>query len=638
MLVGIDTYARPELALRGCVNDVRLAERTLTDRIPRGELSICTLLDQEATRGEIIRCFREHLGGAGPGGTALFWFSGHGSTGPLPPEIWYAESAGACQTTVCHDSRDTAPDLYDKELAVLVREIVATGARLVSVKDSCHARHGMRAPGMTPRLAPPARNPPRLVELLPELVRDTAGPDRPALGRQEPGHVALSACDEWEVAHETRTDDGVHGIFSLALTQALARLGPDATYRSVLADARCRVESRYRRQIPALEAVGSIADERFLDGTLRPRAATVTLRWLRGRWEVDLGAVHGLASGTRLGVPGVLPAREVRVVDVQVDRSTVEPVGWDPDPQQLYDVAVTDVPLPPVAVTATPEIATRLAAVLEARTSPHIRITTPREADAAPLLLRVRERSDGGILITSADGEELTSSCPSDADGLRHTIAGLEHIARWMQVRALHNPSPALADAVRLEIVPVPADGSVPPPDVAPLPAGTIELDYMWSGADWVAPTVHVRLRNTTDERLYCVLLDLTDRFRLHAELFPGQYVAAGGVADVGGGAPVRFGLPPKRDLEPGAFGTDWLLLLVSQRQFSSEPFFLPRLGEPPQAAPARHRGGLSGVLDRLGFRAVHRDAETTAVLAPHDWATSVVEVTTRVPDDWTTR
>jgi Caspase domain len=642
LLVGIDRYRRPELALQGCVNDIVLAERLLRDRIAAADLAVETLCDEQATRAEIIRVFRRHLGAARPGDIALFWFSGHGSTGPLPEEIWYAESAGTCQTTVCHDSRAGAADLYDKELGVLVHEVVATGAQLVTIKDSCHARSGMRghpATGLTARLAPPADTSPALRDLLPELVRAAADPTRPVPGRQAPGHVALSACDEWEVANESVFPDGVHGVFSAALGRALARLDRDATYRQVLGDTRCQVEGRFRRQVPTLEAVGDLADRVFLGGMLRSRPAWVTLRHVRDDWEVDVGAVHGVLAGSRLAVHGAAPLREVRVVGVHLERSIVEPVAWSPDEEQQYDMVLTDVPLPPVAVSvdASPDVRVRLTEA--ARTagpgggpSPHIRIISRDDEPAARLLLRVGAADDGRALrVTSADHEPLAPPVSTDDHGVVRSVRDLEHIARWLQVRNLANPASRIEDAVRIEVLPAPPDGRRPPRDSAPLPAGNLEFSYTRTGAGWAPPSVFIRLRNTTDAKLFCVLLDLTDRYRMHADLFPGDYVAENWTAETGGGQPVTLSLPPDRPVEPGASVTDWLVLLVAEKRFSSDPFSLPRLREVPRPSARGVQRGLAGVLDRLGLLAVRRDVVPEPGVA-FDWGVKVVEVTTRVP------
>jgi Caspase domain len=641
LLVGIDAYRLPELALQGCVNDVEMAERVLRDRVEPADLVIKTLCDEQATRAEIIRLFRSHLGAAGTGDIALFWFSGHGSTGPLPEEIWYAESAGMCQTTVCHDSRDTAADLYDKELAVLVHEVVATGAQLVTVKDSCHARSGMRgepATGLTPRLAPSSDIPPPLRDLLPELVRDAADPTRPVPGMQAPGHVALSACDEWEVANESVLLDRVHGVFSAALGRSLARLDRDATYRQVLADARCQVEGRFRRQVPVLEAIGDLADRAFLGGALRPRATQVTLRHIRGSWEVDVGAVHGIVVDTRLAVHRVEPLREVRVVDVRVHRSIVEPIAWSPEAEQQYGMVLTDVPLPPVAVSiqADPDVAARLTEAVRTSgpgsgPSPHIRVVPPGDEPTARLLIRVCRTDGSRIQLASADHEPLAPPDDTDDRGIARTVGDLEHVARWLQVRNLANPSPALEGAVRIEVLPaLPGEGR-PPRDLEPLPAGNLEFAYTRTGRTWTPPSVFIRLRNTTRRRLFCVLLDLTDRYRMHADLFPGEYVAGAWTAEVGRGGPISLSLPPERPVEPGASVTDWLVLLVAEEPFSSDPFSLPRLRELPRHSVRGGPHGITGVLDRLGLRAIRRDAVSEPGPAL-DWGVTVVEVTTSVP------
>jgi hypothetical protein len=638
LLVGIDRYRLPRLNLRGCINDVELAERVLRDRIAPADLAVEKVCDEQATRAGVIDAFRRHLGGLGPGDVALFWYSGHGSTGPLPEEIWYAESSGSCQTIVCHDSRAGAADLYDKELAVLAGEVVGTGAQLVTVMDSCHSRSAMRTPvpGLTARLAPQPQAAPALRDLLPELAADPARADH---GRRLPGHVALAACDEWELANERPFADGWHGVFTEALCHAVARLGPDATYGQLFSSARCRVEGRLSRQVPTLEALGDLADRQFLGGALRPRAARIVLRHLHGRWEVDTGAVHGVVAGVRFGVHGAVPLQEVGVVEVQTHRSIVEPAGWAPDVEDQYAVVLTDVPLPPVAVSveADPDVITRMTGAVQVsgpggRPSPHMRIVPPAEATGAALRLQVRQATgDGTLQVTGPDGKPLAVPVTADAGGIEQTVGDLEHIARWLQVRNLDSGSPALQDAVRLEVHQALPDGSRPARGQQPS-ATSLDFTYTWNGTRWVPPAVFVRLHNTTDRKLYCVLLDLTDRYRMHAELFRGEYVAGHWTAEAGNRAPITLALPEGRPVEPGASVTDWLVLLVAEEPFSSEPFALPRLRELPAPAQRDPRPGITGVLDRLGLLAVRRDLDVAPPAAALDWAVTVTEVTTRVP------
>lgn len=640
LLVGIDTYRLPHLNLRGCVNDVGLAERLLRDRIAPTDLVIEKRCDEQATRAGIVEAFRSHLGGLGADDVALFWYSGHGSTGPLPEEIWYAESAGMCQTVVCHDSRAGVPDLYDKELAVLAHEVVSTGATLVTIMDACHSRSAMREglpPGLTPRFAPGLETAPELRDLLPELVDDAAESSGPVPGAQLPGHVALSACDEWEVANERHFPDGWHGVFTEALGHALGRLGHDATYRQVFSYARCRVEGRLLRQIPGLEALGDLADREVFGGVLRPRAARVTLRYLRGQWEVDAGAVHGVVAGSRFGVHRSSPLREVHVADVYSHRSVVEPVGWAPEEEQQYDMVLTDVPLPPVAVSvqADPDIAVRLAERVQAAgpgggPSPHIRVVPTTDESVFRLGLRVCQ-DDGTIQVAGLDDRPLASPLPIDDRGIQQTVHDLDHIARWLQVRNLESASPALEEAIQLEFVLALPGRQRPPRDGAPALVKDLDFAYTWTGGRWEPPSVFVRLRNTTDRKLFCVLLDLTDRYRMHADLFPGEYVAGHWTAEAGNRAAVTLSLPPDQPLEPGACVTDWLVLLVAEEPFSSAPFALPRLRETHGPSARGGRRGVTGVLDRLGLLAVERDLETAPPVAL-DWAIKTVEVTTRVP------
>jgi len=611
LVVGIDAYRPPLDKLDGCRNDTALVAKLLRGRVPEPDLHLRILTDAQATRAAVIDGWRRHLALAGPDDTALFWYSGHGSTGRLPEELWFTEADGRCQTLVCFDSRhDGVPDLYDKEIAGLADEVLGRGAHLVTVLDSCHSQSGTRAPvsGLAARAAPALdAAPPR--EAL--LARLGAG-----AGVHDPRHVALAACQTFEVAYETREADVPYGWFTHELTRAVAVLGGNATYREIMALARARAGGQH----PALEPrePGGAADRRFLGSLLRPAGASVTMTHDGTEWTVDIGALHGL-TGTdhEFGVHHSDPPRTVRVVRVHTERSVVEPDGWEPERDRPYPMVLTRLPLPPAGVTlegdpaAVAELAHEIAGN---RRSPHLRIVPGAD-------LRVR-LEDGQVTIAGTDREPLADPLPATGGWAARTAAELDHIARWRHVRDLLNPGSTLRDAVKLEILP-----STGGPDLAP---GPVHLAYTRGPDGWTPPAVTVRLVNTTDRRLYCVLLNLTDTFRIHARLFPGEHVAATWTAAAAAGRPITLSLPPGRPIVPGARVTDRLLLLVAEEEFSAEPFLLPRLRD-PQPAGKRTAAALTGILDRIGLDVTKREADFDEPAAT-DWAVQSVEIVTTVP------
>jgi hypothetical protein len=73
LLVGIDEYQPPVQALRGCVNDIEAFAQLLRKRAAAtgDHVNIRMLLNADASRAAVISAFREHLGTAEPGQTAL---------------------------------------------------------------------------------------------------------------------------------------------------------------------------------------------------------------------------------------------------------------------------------------------------------------------------------------------------------------------------------------------------------------------------------------------------------------------------------------------------------------------------------------------------------------------------------------
>jgi hypothetical protein len=699
LLVGINAYQDPVRPLSGCCDDIQAAAEYFAANVRPEEFEPLCLFDEQATRAAVIDGFRTHLGRAAAGDTAVFWFSGHGSQAPVPPELAPTEPTGMLQTLVCVDSRhDGVPDLYDKEVALLIGEVAGRGAHVVTIIDSCHAdgadrlpdresggggtgpdgglgglggladtgapgvRSGHSAPGagsetvaprrLTARWQPALTTPPPLSALLAELRASGPGVPAPGGGSAGPRHVALAACRRDQRAQEIPLPGGWRGVFSLGVLRQLERLGPDATYRDLMTGVRCYVENLAPHQTPILFPIDDpVVDRAFLGGALAVPPTSVTMRCLRGVWEIDAGACHGITEGPaddrpRVGVHGSgtggTPVREAEIVQVRATTSVVRPLaGWKPDAAAQYRVVVTSVPVPAavVEVAALPQGADTAELLTKALDGPgpdRSRLVRPTTSgEAVPDLVVAVPRS-GVARIHGADGVPLAPEVSvADQREAARLVADLEHIARWRCIKALENPASRLAGEIRIELVA--ADSAAVAPRVLRTgDTGCVELEYIRYGSDWVPPEVLVTLRNTGNRQLFCVLLDLTDRFRSEIGLFPGDLVGPHWTAWAANGAPITFALPADRRPEPGAETRDWLKVLIAEEPFNASPFALPRLGEsaatPDPGPGSRGAAALHGVLGRMGRAVAGRDAPPPEPAAL-DWATAILPVVTRVPN-----
>ncbi|MGJ3251934.1 MAG: caspase family protein [Elainellaceae cyanobacterium] len=152
LLVGINDYSRERAGwnpLRGCVNDVLMQEELLVHRFGFNRSDIVKLTNSEATRGNIITAFEEHLiDQAKPGDVVVFHYSGHGSRVVDPNPL---STDPLNSTFVPIDS--PLPDGYDSR-RVEVNDIMGQTLFLLmlslqtemvtAVLDSCHSGGGKR--------------------------------------------------------------------------------------------------------------------------------------------------------------------------------------------------------------------------------------------------------------------------------------------------------------------------------------------------------------------------------------------------------------------------------------------------------------------------------------------------------------
>ncbi len=578
LLVGIDLYQPPVPRLSGCVADIEAMEQLLGMRIPDERCRIKVLKNEGASYAAVAEAFRSHLCQAGKDDVAFFYYSGHGSQAPTAPEFWHLEPDRLDETLVCYDSRTPGKyDLADKELSKLIAEVARKEPHIAVFLDSCHsgsATRGVESVGVR-RVPTDARRRPAQTYLVtpPELenlgnsrsVTDAkSGWARLPRGR----HILLSACQSDEEAKEIRFGDQTRGVFSYFLLQTLLSTTGDWTYRDLFARVNALVRARVARQSPLIEATDfQDLDRPFLGGAVRPHPPYFTVRHEKDPgWTLDGGAIHGIPepAGEETTLLTVFPAQtenledpasaigNARVAKVEPTCSRVHLVfepGKQPDPGETYKAVVAALPLPPLGV--------RMEGAAD-----DLKLVRTELSHAGPSggrSLLVREADDGADLKLIAQDGVYRIMRTGDDRPLNAVVEGgdaeerpskavryLEHIARWIRMACLSNPTARLAPgAVRVDVFLLDREGHEKQLDGAAGGAG-IRLNYEFRDGEWHEPQVRIRLTNTTSRRLYCMLFDLTDRFKVSAALLPGGGIWLGPRSEAWAynGEPIPASLP----------------------------------------------------------------------------------------------
>ncbi len=649
LLVGIDAYRRPVPALRGCLNDVSAMEELLSRlTADRYELELKILRDEDATREGIIDGFREHLGQASEGDVAFFYYSGHGSQEQAPPELWAQEPDHLNETLVCYDSR--APgghDLADKEIATLLAEVAKASPHVIVVLDCCHsgsATRGEDDEGV--RRAPTDRRGRSIDEYLAsvEQMRALQPSSTGTLGLARGRHVVLSACQSHELARETRLGGTRRGVFSYHLTHVLERHGCRLSYRDVFKRVSALVRAR-RAQSPVMEAsVTEDLTQAFLGGTVDTGGRYLTASWdVDAGWVIDGGAVHGIqpVAGTETTHLALFPidtkASELSNPEASVGRATVTKtlgtqstiaIDFEADQTRTYKAVVTSVPLPLLGVelSGDDEGVRRLRA--ELGEEKYVKRSLVHEVDegAGDLVVvaldtgyRIRRPGEAHPLVVDVEG--------TNDEAVRTTIERLEHMARWIQVAELANPNSQLPPtAVTMELI---GDDDAP----LPLESGALRLTYRRESDRWVPPRFRIKLTNTTDRRLYCMLLDLTETYGILATVLEGTgvWLDPGQEAWALGGRTISAKIPDELWKAGVIEFRDLLKLIVSTDEGDATLLAQEQLDVQlrTRSVPETPRNTLERLLARVQTRNLGASDDDDAMT---DWTASEIMVTTTRP------
>lgn len=669
LLVGIDEYPDPIPSLEGCVNDISAIAEYLEHRVATEDgyqLHMRSLNNQEATRQAIIDNFREHLCQAGSNDVALFYFCGHGSQEPAPPELWHLEPDHHNETVVCWDSRIEGKwDLADKELAKLIAEVAEKNPHILIVLDCCHSGSGTRDDDweeITVRRAPTDKRQRPIdsfifsLEEVDTLSRTSSSRSNSTnwLILPEGQHILLAACRDCEKAKEYYFNGKIRGTFSYFLLDTLQRANKAISYRDLFKRTDALVRSKVKDQSPQIEA-NELHDlaQPFLGGAIAQCNPyfTVTYHKKYG-WVIDGGAVHGVPPGTgnENTTLALFPfdsnpqqlrhlsnaKGEAVVIEVLPQLSQVDIRGIENlDRQMTFKAVVINLPLPPVGIYFQGEAAgIELVRLSLQEAGPNrqaslyvCEVETPEQAKVHVL---AREGQylieDKGLVGDRSLIAPITGYVWQNAS---QVVQKLEHIARWTKTLELANPAKSRIslDAVQMQIIDL---------EGREIQNSNIRFEYRYEDGQWKEPTFRLKLKNNSSENLYCTLVDLTETYGVFTNLFPtgGEWLEPGQEVSAYRGRPIPAKVKDKLWEQGCTEFRDFLMLIVSTAEFDARLLAQNDLESAHQTRDVKRgltytsKSTLNRLLNRIQIRHLGEEDEDLC----DDWVTSQILITTSRP------
>lgn len=656
LLVGIDDYAHFN-RLDGCVRDVWAVKKFLETFLQPTDLrlDVRVLLDAQATKSALVHQVRHHLGQAGEGDVALFYYAGHGAKEVAAPVFAPFEFDGELEVLVCQDSHPhrAGTDLSDKELRYLIHELAAKGGHVVSLFDCCFAGSNTRNLDEGSQQAKVRRvemkRPQRawgdflFAREIPEgLLRQ--GRD---LGELLPHglHVHLAACRRDEEANEHPQLQ--RGIFTLELLNLLEQGGGKLSYHDLIVRLRLRVANTLHQlrvqgvpmveQHPVLYTYGDVLDLRFLtsfQGVFNQQRlkATIGFDLELQQWKMNLGALHGIPQpglqptfvevGEQADAEGApAPARlKAQVTAVSPAHSLLRFVeGHPPRQDQLLVGTVPQGSHRSLELWLSGEEAGVAPLRTQLSSLPGIQwASAPEQAD-----YRLEARENAFHWHVPDHDRPILRPIPGyESQSRREVERYLHHMAIWEHLRQLTNPHSRLQPRVPVELqVYRTGPGGQQARQVFPQ-NGTIRWKHTRVQGE---PRIFfkVKLINHNRQPLFCSLIYLSQTFQVFPHLLedsvlevpPGEQQAV----FAKGGSPLEFRLPDYIQQDSWPWVTDYLKLVVCTEPFDIDLFRLPSLPAPGTAGTTDLRAG--------------DQARGSLRFVEHDWASQLLLIQSLPPD-----
>lgn len=541
LLIGINDY-HPDSSvssLDGCVNDVQSMEMFIEQYY--GKLltpSIKVLLNENATRENIIRAFQAHLiAAAKPGDTVLFYYSGHGSTAQTADAFKKYDPKEQDETLVCYDSRlPEHYDLADKEIAVLLSRIPEDVHTLV-IADSCHSASLTRSVVKEHNLGKRRFTRPRTAEAARPLKSyllegDNYYADLLNAGKKvaipHSKHLLLSACDRNEEALETTMN---RGLFNTMLLDSLTQ-NINISYADLFVKVRQSIKSVTDDQTPTIAPKeGFNPNIIFLRKEIESNHRRHLVSFVNGHWRLDYGAIHGLPTneesvkklliGIYHDVADQIPIDSVKVKKVLLKESILEFEAVDQEMIFVGEIQTMAHPML-VRLEGKPSDLKAFTELYEKKPSSYLLFD--KKANTPNYRLVVNEQE---LLIKNKEGELIHGINALNEVAVTYILNILEQIEEWERLAQLEHPETKIDKAIEMvffetndEDNPVELRG-----DSVTLEVPCADEDEDEDG-DAIGNWFEIRAQNTSTKNYYIGLFHLSAAYQV-TTLFSCQQLPA---------------------------------------------------------------------------------------------------------------
>ena len=274
VLIGVNRYRMPGSDLRGCVNDIKNMQATLTQGYGFKKADIVTLLDYAATKKASQAAIQSLVRKGRRGDVLLVHFSGHGSN--VPDDDENRDEADGRDEILCPTDLDWKDPFRDDWLRSTFDGLKA-GVNLTIITDCCHSGTITRAvlPPDAPVIARYLPSPWELAEA--ESGRRPRGPVQSGQRRSTPAarkgrdivpadlpEVLITGCRATQTSADAMIAGTYNGALTYHLVAAIKQAKPGVTYRQLHDATIARLKRARFDQVPQLEGSRARLDQPFL--------------------------------------------------------------------------------------------------------------------------------------------------------------------------------------------------------------------------------------------------------------------------------------------------------------------------------------------------------------------------------------